>query len=358
MPAEVLTQYASAGPLATHTVSFNVPERTNGRSVFVVAFAPTAGGTLGNGVVRHDPWEIAHSVEFTNQEMRVFRCPGALNDGTVTDFVVNFDTPQSLNCIIWEDDVDEVVFYALVRGYTPEEANPFTVFTRGHDIPVMPESFTIMTLWGADTGTMDANLVSYDGGYEPWADSGKTLAPYSGDFPSRTFMARKSPGNLFSNTGVTATADTSMALGNVVDTMSGILSYEVLTENPPINLDVPTVSGLAITGEVAVALRGRWRNGPLFYSYQWQRSADVGVTWVDITDATSSAYILDIADENTLVRCLVSSSNSYGTASVPTSTTLAPVAAEVQGDLFVLVDGTWVATTSKVMVDGEWVGAV
>ncbi len=83
-----------------------------------------------------------------------------------------------------------------------------------------------------------------------------------------------------------------------------------------VNTLLPQVSGIAHVGQVLTTATGAWNDtidlvpGTLSWTFQWQRSTDGGVTFVDIPGATSATYLLTIADNLQLVRSKVTCTDS------------------------------------------------
>lgn len=109
--------------------------------------------------------------------------------------------------------------------------------------------------------------------------------------------------------------------------MSGILSAFVggTYSSAPVNSVAPVVSGTATFGQTLSCTTGTWTGVPTpTYTYQWQR-----VT-TNISGATSSTYVLVQADVGSTIRCVVTATNSVGSASANSNST-ATVAATVPG---------------------------
>ena len=109
--------------------------------------------------------------------------------------------------------------------------------------------------------------------------------------------------------------------------MSGILSAFVggTYSSAPVNSVAPVVSGTATFGQTLSCTTGTWTGVPTpTYTYQWQR-----VT-TPISGATSSTYVLVQADVGSTIRCVVTATNSVGSASANSNST-ATVAATVPG---------------------------
>ena len=99
---------------------------------------------------------------------------------------------------------------------------------------------------------------------------------------------------------------------NAVDTAT-VTSNVVSGFLPPEATVIPTISGTKTVGETLTATSGTWPNTDSGYAYQWQRSTD-GVTWSNISSATSSTYVLVTADAGYVIRVQVSLSTNAGTS--------------------------------------------
>lgn len=80
--------------------------------------------------------------------------------------------------------------------------------------------------------------------------------------------------------------------------------------NPPVNVVAPVVSGGVLIGQTLTTTDGTWTGTtPITYTYQWQRNGS------PISGATLQTYLLVYADVGTDVRCVVTATNSIGSAS-------------------------------------------
>ena len=85
---------------------------------------------------------------------------------------------------------------------------------------------------------------------------------------------------------------------------------------PPAATAVPGVSGTVQVGQTLTSDGGTWPGTSNSYRvFTWQRSSDNGVTWSNISGATSSTYVLVVADTGYLIRSQVSLTTNAGTAS-------------------------------------------
>ena len=92
---------------------------------------------------------------------------------------------------------------------------------------------------------------------------------------------------------------------------------------PPVNTAVPTTTGSALRTSMLTSTQGAWSGIGNAYVYQWQRSADQGVTWTDIAGASTPTYTLAVADERTRVHLLVIAANADGSASAASAASAA-----------------------------------
>lgn len=79
---------------------------------------------------------------------------------------------------------------------------------------------------------------------------------------------------------------------------------------PPVNTVAPVVSGSETVGDTLTCTTGTWTGSTPVFTYQWQRGG-----WSNIVGATASTYLLTGDDEKVDVRCVVTATNSVGTAS-------------------------------------------
>jgi len=116
---------------------------------------------------------------------------------------------------------------------------------------------------------------------------------------------------------------------------SGPLVYgsgEVMTTNtvyaiywvpaPPVNNQLPTISGAAKVGKKLTASHGKWSNLPK-YTYRWLRCSSAGTSCKGISKATGSSYTLVKADARHEIAVQVTATNMAGSAratSAPTGT--------------------------------------
>ncbi len=125
-----------------------------------------------------------------------------------------------------------------------------------------------------------------------------------------------------------ATSSSYRVLGSQIgDTLRGIVTAEnaagsksatseptvVITTGPPVNAELPAVSGEAKEGKTLSTSTGTWAGTePFSYTYQWQMCNSAGESCANISGATSSSYSLGQSDVGGALRVIVTAKNSVG----------------------------------------------
>jgi hypothetical protein len=86
-----------------------------------------------------------------------------------------------------------------------------------------------------------------------------------------------------------------------------------LAPTPPVATAAPELSGSPRRGASVGALAGAWRNGPLTFSYRWQRLKRK--RWKNISGATRESYVPNRGDRGRRLRVQVVATNPDGSAS-------------------------------------------
>lgn len=87
----------------------------------------------------------------------------------------------------------------------------------------------------------------------------------------------------------------------------------------PVNTVLPVISGSPAVGSTLSTTNGTWTGSPTpTYAYQWKRNGG------NIGGATSSTYLLVIADLTTMIAVAVTATNTAGGASA-TSVAVGPI---------------------------------
>ena len=127
------------------------------------------------------------------------------------------------------------------------------------------------------------------------------------------------------NLGTTAIA--SMQLGNETAAQKFTLVADNIvaqTSNtgPPVNTAPPTISGSAQQGQTLTASPGSWSGAqPISFAFQWQRCDANGANCVNVGSATST-YTLASTDVGSTIVVAVTASNTAGSASASSATTM------------------------------------
>jgi hypothetical protein len=104
--------------------------------------------------------------------------------------------------------------------------------------------------------------------------------------------------------------------------MSGILLMSVGNSYSaaPVNSVAPVVTGTATVGSTLTTTNGTWSGSPTpTFTYQWQRATS------NISGETASTYVIQSADVNSTVRCVVTATNPLGAASANSNSITVPL---------------------------------
>lgn len=86
----------------------------------------------------------------------------------------------------------------------------------------------------------------------------------------------------------------------------------------PVNVGAPAITGTPNTGQTLTVSNGSWTANPTpTYTYQWKRAG------TNISAATSSTYVLVSGDVGNAITCVVTATNSQGSANA-TSNSVTP----------------------------------
>jgi hypothetical protein len=120
----------------------------------------------------------------------------------------------------------------------------------------------------------------------------------------------------------------------------------------PGNAGAPIVTGAARVGETLTTTDGAWNPAAASYAYQWQRR--VAGAFVDISGATAKTYTLVTADAGTIVRSVVTATNSDGTGDSYSAATAPVVAPPVAPSTIAAPTGTLEDTQTLTVDGGTW----
>ncbi len=127
---------------------------------------------------------------------------------------------------------------------------------------------------------------------------------------------------------------------------------------PPVNTDIPTISGTVADGETLTAADGTWTGTPtISYTYQWRLCDAAGDNCADIPGATDATYDVTSDDVDGTLRVAVTATNAAGdeTAESDPTTQVAPAppvntapptigGTVTDGETLTAADGTWTGT--------------
>jgi hypothetical protein len=93
----------------------------------------------------------------------------------------------------------------------------------------------------------------------------------------------------------------------------------------PANTAVPTISGVAQSGQMLTGSTGSWTNSPTSYAYKWQRCDSSGSNCAAISGAAASSYTAVTADVGSTLRLAVIATNAGGSSAPASSAQTAVV---------------------------------
>ncbi len=127
--------------------------------------------------------------------------------------------------------------------------------------------------------------------------------------------------------------------------------------SPPTNNSLPTIRGIAQRGNTLSSTTGAWSGTGNTFTLQWQRSADNGTTWTNITGATGAIYTIQAPDEGDVLRLMVTAANPDGSASAASAASAIAIASPPVNTAPPVVTGTPQRTATLNATSGAWNGA-
>ena len=131
-----------------------------------------------------------------------------------------------------------------------------------------------------------------------------------------------------------------------------------ITTGPPVNTELPAISGTPREGETLSASTGAWAGGePFSYTYQWESCNSLGDSCSSIAGATSSTYELTASSAGNTLRIVVTAKNAVSVTEAassatpvvtapPSNTGLPSVSGSPRDGLMLSADvGTWSGST-------------
>jgi len=128
----------------------------------------------------------------------------------------------------------------------------------------------------------------------------------------------------------------------------------VIPSAPPLDTTLPVIAGTVARGSSLSATPGTWTGIGNAYSYQWQRNSGSGFT--DISGATSATYLLEVADEGSTMRMLVTTTNPDGTVQATSLASATVPSAPPVATAVPVVTGTAQRSSLLTATQGSWSG--
>ncbi len=153
------------------------------------------------------------------------------------------------------------------------------------------------------------------GGAEAWTEAEVYGGPIEKPIPIIELYSRVL-------TGVSCTPDLCAVIDN-----SGKVMVGTPVPAPPVNTSLPVASGASVSGQTLSCSNGSWTGyPPPTFTYQWLRDG------APIGGASTSAYVVQAADQGHGLSCQVTASNSAGSESATSNTLQVPPAQASGGD--------------------------
>ena len=118
------------------------------------------------------------------------------------------------------------------------------------------------------------------------------------------------------NTGGTSTYVSSIATSQAIDIV-------------PVNATSPAITGTSQIGQTLSVSTGSWDNRPTSFTYQWQRAETASGTYLNISGATNSSYVITVSDLGYFIKAVVIGVNTGGDAVSPATSAATAVVIDV-----------------------------
>jgi surface protein len=142
------------------------------------------------------------------------------------------------------------------------------------------------------------------------------------------------------------TATNSVGSGNVISNTITAQTY-----SSPVNAAAPVISGSNALGSTLSSTTGTWSGNPSpTYGYQWNRNGS------PIPSATSSTYILVVADSSAAITCVVTATNSLGSSSATSNTITAQTYTAPANTVAPVISGTTTLGSTLTSTTGTFTG--
>ena len=146
---------------------------------------------------------------------------------------------------------------------------------------------------------------------------------------------------------VQVTATNSSGSGTATSRQTGTVQA---TGSAPKNTSAPIISGTQKEGSVLTIDKGGWTgSNPISFAYQWQRCDATSGNCVNIAGATNQSYTAASVDVATVLRAIVTATNSKG-STVATSQQTGVISPAVSGSRAISV--SQVSLPNQLIIDG------
>ena len=163
------------------------------------------------------------------------------------------------------------------------------------------------TLTASSPGVWSGAPTSY---VYQWKRSATSTGVYNdiASATNNTYVATESDVGYFIKASVTATN----GLGTSSPALSAVTT--VVVDIAPTNTVLPSITGVARTGETLTASRGSWTSSPSTYTYQWKRATTAGGSYANIASATDRTYDVTDTDIGDYFKVAVTAANNIGSS--------------------------------------------
>ncbi|HKP19222.1 MAG TPA: IPT/TIG domain-containing protein, partial [Gaiellaceae bacterium] len=204
------------------------------------------------------------------------------------------------------------------------------------------EGQTLSTTNGSWTG--QSPTYSYQ--WQRCDSVGGNCAPISGATANTYLLASADIGHAI-RAAVTATNSGGAATGTSQPTAA-------VTQAPPSNTSLPTVTGTPHPGQTLTGTTGSWTGSPT-YAYQWQRCDTGGASCAAIAGETATTHLLTSSDVDHTIRFQVTATNGGG--SVPATSNATPLVKDPPVNTALpVISGPVHESQSLSTTDGTWTG--
>jgi hypothetical protein len=168
----------------------------------------------------------------------------------------------------------------------------------------------------ASTGTWTGSAATYSYQWQRCDSGGANCQPIIGGATAASYTVAGA--DVGSTLRVTVTATNGAGQASADSAATAVVPQP----QPPVNTQLPQVSGQATVGSQLQATSGSWSGSPApTYAYQWQRCDSGGANCQPIGAATAASYAIVSADVGSTLLVTVTASNSAGQASANSAAT-------------------------------------